>query len=187
MNPVRVAKGPYRSHAEQDYDMKQEFLEAMSKMASSVCVVTTDGIGGKAGMTVSAMTSVSVDTPTPSLLVCIHGQSSACDAIRTNRAFCANLLTDAQTLISDNFAGRTGAKGAEKFACATWHTGVTGCPILDNPLAAFDCRLVHDILVGSHRVFVGEVASVLAAKSGAPLIYHDRSYAKAQKTPDFEP
>ena len=159
--------------------MKSEFLQAMSKAANSVCVVTTDGIGGKAGMTVSAMTSVSVDTPRPSILVCIHGQASACDAIRTNRAFCANLLAEDQAAISDSFAGRTGKKGAERFECASWHAAVTGSPVLDNPLAAFDCTLVHDILVGSHRIFVGEVEAVRVAETGAPLIYFDRQYARA--------
>lgn len=160
--------------------MKEDFLQAMSQAAQSVCVVTTDGIGGKAGVTVSAMTSVSVDTPTPSLLVCVHGQSSACDVIRTNRSFCANLLCDDQASIADSFAGRTGLRGEDRFGVGTWHTGATGCPMLDDPLAAFDCRLVHDILVGSHRVFVGEVADVRLMREGKPLIYYARGYAQTQ-------
>lgn len=158
--------------------MKTEFLNAMSRAASSVCVVTTDGIGGKAGMTVSAMTSVSIDTPKPSLLVCINGQASACDAIRTNRVFCANLLTEDQAAISDSFAGRTGLKGADRFDCASWHTGATGSPMLDDGLAGFDCTLVHDILVGSHRIFIGEVEELRLAGSGTPLVYFDRGYAR---------
>jgi flavin reductase len=159
--------------------MKDDFLTAMSRAANSVCVVTTDGIGGRAGVTVSAMTSVSVDTPAPSLLVCIHGLSPACDAIRTNRVFCANLLSESQAAISDSFAGRTGAKGVEKFACAEWDTGATGCPVLQGALAAFDCRLVHDILVGSHRIFVGELEGLTLSEERAPLIHHDRGYARA--------
>ena len=154
----------------------------MAKAAQSVCVVTTDGIGGKSGVTVSAMTSVSVDTPTPSLLVCIHGDSSACDRIRTNRAFCANLLAEDQAEISDVFAGRTGLSGEEKFATGHWHSGETGCPMLDDPIAAFDCRLVHDILVGSHRVFVGEVAAVRLVRDERPLIYFDRGYARPARS-----
>lgn len=158
--------------------MKTEFLKGMAKAAQSVCVVTTDGIGGKSGVTVSAMTSVSVETPTPSLLVCVHGDTSACDRIRTNRAFCANLLAEDQADISDVFAGRTGLSGEQKFTIGHWHPGETGCPMLDDPIAAFDCRLVHDILVGSHRVFVGEVAAVRLVRDERPLIYFDRGYAR---------
>ena len=36
-------------------DLRGRFLEGMSRAASAVCVVTTDGPGGRAGLTVSAM------------------------------------------------------------------------------------------------------------------------------------
>lgn len=160
--------------------MQDTFLNAMSKTANSVCVVTTDGIGGKAGVTVSAMTSVSAGDPTPSLLICVHGLSPACEAIQVNRTFCANVLRDSQAGISDSFAGRTGKKGVEKFDCADWRLGETGSPILVDPLAAFDCKVVHSIKVDSHHVFVGEILEVDVAEAGDPLIYHDRNYATAK-------
>ena len=169
------------SEAGTERAVKQEFLDAMAKAANSVCVVTTDGPGGRAGVTVSAMTSVSVDTPRPSLLVCINESSAACDAIRGNRVFCANLLAEDQAHISDSFAGRTGLKGIARFGVGHWHSGATGSPVLDDPLAAFDCHLVHDLLVGSHRIFVGEVAEVRVADHGAPLIYFERAYARASR------
>lgn len=165
--------------------MKQEFLQAMSRAAQSVCVVTTEGLAGRAGVTVSAMTSVSVDTPAPSLLICVNEQSSACDAIRTNRAFCANLLREDQAAIADAFAGRTGLRGAARFTDSHWTHGATGSPILRDALAAFDCRLMHDLLIGSHRVFVGEVAGLRQAEGGAPLIYVDRDYARASRAADL--
>lgn len=157
--------------------MKDEFLAAMSRAANSVCVVTTDGAAGRAGVTVSAMTSVSVDTPLPSLLVCIHQLSPACEAIQRNRVFCANLLASTQADVSNSFAGRTGAKGTGKFDCADWDNAETGAPLLCDSLASFDCRLVHDVMVGSHRIFVGEAVAVRSADSGAPLVYFDRAYA----------
>ena len=162
-------------------NMKDAFLQAMSRAANSVCVVTTDGNSGRAGVTVSAMTTVSVDTPNPSLLVCIHSLSPACDAIQRNRVFCANLLSSEQAGVSDSFAGRTGAKGVEKFDGATWTGAETGAPVLENALASFDCRVMHDVLVGSHRIFVGEAMAVTSADEGLPLIYFDRSYAEPEK------
>jgi len=160
--------------------MKEAFLQAMSRAANSVCVVTTDGLGGRLGVTVSAMSSVSADTPTPSLLVCVHGLSPACEAIRKNGVFCANLLCSTQSYISDSFAGRSGAKDAQKFDCAAWEHGATGAPVLPIALASFDCRLMHDVLVGSHRIFIGEIAEVQSRGDGMPLIYHQRSYARPE-------
>ena len=110
--------------------MNDDFLAAMSRAANTVCVVTTDGMAGRFGVTVSAMTSVSAEDPGPSLLVCVHHLSPACEAIQRNRVFCANVLGSDQTHISDCFAGRTGAKGLDKFDCADWATGETGAPVL---------------------------------------------------------
>lgn len=157
--------------------MKAQFLEAMSRAANSVTVVTTNGVAGIAGVTVSAMCSVSVEDPSPTILVCVHHLSPACEAIRINNAFCANLLNVDQSHISDSFAGRSDATGVEKFDCATWHEQENGSPILDGALASFDCELVHDVLVGTHRIFVGQISFVVSSDTGKPLVYHDRQYA----------
>jgi flavin reductase len=158
--------------------MNDDFLAAMSRAANTVCVVTTDGMAGRFGVTVSAMTSVSAEDPDPSLLVCVHHLSPACEAIQRNRVFCANVLGSDQAYISDCFAGRTRAKGLDKFDCADWATGETGAPVLLGAQATFDCSLLHDFRVGSHRIFVGQVSKVTAEKNGLPLIYHGRSYAE---------
>lgn len=46
------------------------FRNAMAQLGTAVHVVTTDGAGGRAGFTASAVCSVT-DTP-PSVLVCIN-------------------------------------------------------------------------------------------------------------------
>ena len=52
-----------------------EFREALSKVASAVTVVSTDGPSGAAGLTCSAVCAVS-DAP-PTLLVCVNRNSAA--------------------------------------------------------------------------------------------------------------
>ncbi len=157
--------------------MNDAFLEGMSRAANSVCVVTTDGPAGRAGVTISAMTSVSVDTPKPTLLVCIHTLSPACTAILANGVFCANLLGSDQAHVSNCFAGRTDATGIDKFTCADWTTNHTGAPMLLGALAQFECRVVHENIFGSHRMFVGEVEGVSTKPIGDPLLYFGRDYA----------
>ena len=46
---------------EQTDKLRQDFIDAMSLCANSVCVVSTDGVAGLGGLTVSAMSSVSAD------------------------------------------------------------------------------------------------------------------------------
>ena len=148
----------------------------MSHAACTVSVVTTDGPAGRAGVTVSAMTSVSADTPQPTLLVCVHHRSAAAPAILANGVFCVNVLRDDQSYISEHFAGRTGIGAAERFACAAWTAQKTGAPRVVDPLVAFDCRLLSGERVGTHHVFVGAVEEIFVAHGGTPLIYANRAY-----------
>ena len=156
--------------------LRQQFLLGMSHAACTVNVVTTDGVAGRHGVTVSAMVSVSADTPQPTLLVCIHNLSSVADALLENGVFCVNVLRDDQAHISDHFAGRSAARGAARFNCAEWATQVTGAPRVIDALVAFDCRVTASERVGSHFVVFGSVQDIFVAGGGAPLIYANRAY-----------
>jgi flavin reductase (DIM6/NTAB) family NADH-FMN oxidoreductase RutF/DNA-binding transcriptional LysR family regulator len=159
-----------------DSALRGRFLLGMSHAACTVNVVTTDGPAGRHGVTVSAMVSVSADTPQPTLLVCIHHRSAVAAAVLENGVFCVNVLRDDQAHISDNFAGRSGARGAAKFDCTEWTTQLTGAPRVRDSLVAFDCRVTASERVGSHFVVFGSVQDIFVAGGGAPLIYANRAY-----------
>src|SRR5271168_2767144 len=162
--------------AASEHALRQRFLLGMSHAACTVNVVTTDGAAGRHGATVSAMVSVSADTPQPTLLICIHHKSAVAAALLENRVFCVNVLRDDQSHISDNFAGRRGVRGAAKFDCTEWTTQVTGAPRVADALVAFDCRVTASERVGSHFVVFGSVQDIFVAGGGAPLIYANRAY-----------
>lgn len=161
---------------EVDPALRQRFLNGMSHAACTVNVVTTDGAAGRHGVTVSAMVSVSADTPQPTLLVCIHHKSAVAEAVLKNGVFCVNVLRDDQSHISENFAGRSGAHGGAKFDCTEWRTQVTGAPRVLDALVAFDCKVTASERVGSHHVIFGSVQDIYVAGGGAPLIYANRAY-----------
>ena len=164
-------------------ELRQRFLSGMSHAACTVNVVTTDGPGGRHGVTVSAMVSVSADTPQPTLLVCIHHLSPAAAAVLANGVFCVNLLREDQTHVSDTFAGRATARGVEKFSCAAWTTQPSGVPRLVDPLVAFDCRVTASERVGSHFAFFGSVQDIFIAERGTALIYANRAYGVPSPIP----
>jgi flavin reductase (DIM6/NTAB) family NADH-FMN oxidoreductase RutF len=163
--------------------LRQDFLDGMSFVAATVNVVATDGPAGRAGVTVSAMSSVSADTDKPVLLVCVNDNSSGAAPIISNGVFTVNILRDDQAFVSDTFAGRYGDKGEDKFLCARWERGATGSPVLRGALASFDCRLVEDRVVGQHHVLFGEVQQVHLAEQGRALVYANRSYSAAFRLP----
>lgn len=161
--------------------LREQFLEGMSRAATTVTIVTTDGPGGRAGVTVSAMSSVSADRP--ALLVCVHQASPACAAIKANGSLCVNLLRDDQSEISDRFAGRDKPPGDDKFGGIGWRRLATGAPALDEALVAFDCTVMKAIDWGTHTVFIADVVDTELADGGRPLIYTQRRYATSQAQP----
>lgn len=161
-----------------DPQLRQAFLGGMSHAACTVNIVTTDGTAGRGGVTVSAMTSVSADSPKPTLLVCVHHEASAAPLILENGNFCVNLLRDDQSFISDTFAGRFRKEFADKFECADWAPMETGAPRVVDPLVAFDCKVISAERIGTHHVFVGEVQDIFTASRGTPLIYANRAYGR---------
>ena len=173
----RIRAPPHKAPvSESDSALRQKFLLGMSHAACTVNVVTTDGVAGRHGVTVSAMVSVSADTPHPILLVCIHHLSPVAGALLQNGVFCVNVLRDDQSHISEHFAGRSAVRGAAKFDCAQWTTQVTGAPRVVDSYVAFDCRVTASERVGSHVVVFGSVQDIFVTGGGAPLIYAGRAY-----------
>ena len=158
--------------------LRDDFLHAMSRCAATVSVVTTDGTAGRAGVTVSAMTSVSADGDTPTMLVCVNEGARAARPILANGCFAINVLEAGQQAVADTFAGRTDA--ADRFTDLPWSVLETGAPVL-NGLAGFDCTVQSADLVGTHHVIIGAVQAVRVAEAGSPLIYGMRSYLRAER------
>jgi flavin reductase (DIM6/NTAB) family NADH-FMN oxidoreductase RutF len=158
--------------------LREQFLEGMSRAACTVSIVTTDGPAGRAGVTVSAMSPVSADTASPSLLVCVHHQSSTATAIRANGVFCVNLLRKEQSEISDIFAGRIKTPSGDKFEGSRWSVLATGSPALAGTLVDFDCTLRKAVRYGSHWILIGELADIALNEPGLPLVYTNRAYGE---------
>lgn len=160
--------------------LREEFVQAMSRAAATVSVVTTDGPAGRAGVTVSAMTSVSADGEAPTMLVCVNKGASATAPILGNGVFAINVLDEGQQDVADLFAGRGEAQGAARFEGLPFETMATGAPVL-NGLAAFDCAVQAVDLIGTHHVIIGAVRAVRSSETGTPLIYGMRSYLRAER------
>jgi flavin reductase len=153
---------------------KQAYREAMAQLGAAVNVITTDGPGGRAGFTASAVCSVT-DSP-PTLLVCANRTNDSYPAMRANSVLCVNTLAGAHEELSPVFAGMTQHTMAARFDGATWHTLLTGAPALDGALVAFDCRITQIVEVGTHDVFICAVEAVEVGEMHEGLIYYARGY-----------
>ncbi|MBF9050319.1 flavin reductase [Roseobacter sp. HKCCD9010] len=161
--------------------LRDDFIEGMSRAAASVSVVTTDGPAGRAGVTVSAMTSISADGERPTMLACVNASSSALPLILENGCFCINVLRIDQNDVSDVFSSRLPAPGGDKFNCTKIEAMPSGAPRLVEALVSFDCVLVSAEKHGTHHICIGAVDKVVTAPEGSPLLYGMRRYLRAEK------
>ena len=152
----------------------KNFRDAMSVVASSVSVVTSDGESGCAGMTVSSMCSVSDDPP--SVLVCLNKASPVSEIVRTNGTMCVNVLRDNQDYVSAAFAGDYLDANVDLFVSGDWDRMATGAPALTEALVNLDCLIEGEILYGTHHVLIGRIQNVRINEQGDPLIYAARQY-----------
>jgi flavin reductase len=152
----------------------EHFREAMSRVGAAVHIVTTGGPAGRAGVTASAVTSVSAEPPT--MLFCLNKTSRAASLLLQNGVFCINTLASAHQDLSDIFAGRTQHPLDERFVVGEWGTLSTGAPVLASALAAFDCRLIEAKEMSTHLILIGRVEAIEVAPKAEALLYMHRTY-----------
>lgn len=170
-----TAPAPYRtSMGHNEHISAEQFREAMSRLAASVNILTSDGPAGRVGVTVSSACSVS-DQP-PTVLVCLNRGTDVNETIKQNGVFSLNTLIHDHTSISDAFAGRGDLDMADRFGYGTWTTLETGSPVLEEARVVCDCRVSEIAEVGTHSVFFGEVVAAHFGGKEKALIYLDRNY-----------
>jgi flavin reductase (NADH)/flavin reductase/chlorophenol-4-monooxygenase component 1 len=146
----------------------EEFREALSRVASTVSIVSTDGAHGIAGFTCSAVCSVTDEPPT--IMVCVNRKSAANAVIKGNGVLCVSSLGAEQVELAQMFAGVGRVPMHERFAGPHWGVLATGSPFCKRSRVVLDCRVADSVIFA-------EVLSAVHASDGEPLIYHSRNYA----------
>ncbi|MBB5072984.1 cob(II)yrinic acid a,c-diamide reductase [Bartonella callosciuri] len=152
----------------------QEYRDAMSHFAGAVHIVTTNGIRGRRGVTVSACCSLSDDPPT--LLVCLMRHNPKNQLFMQNGNFCVNSLSGKHRSLADIFSKRGDFTQNERFDRAEWGALQTGAPYLLGALASFDCRLICWHEHATHYILIGEVVAINHNKEKDALMYLSRKY-----------
>jgi flavin reductase (DIM6/NTAB) family NADH-FMN oxidoreductase RutF len=147
----------------------------MRQWPSGVSLVTSASREERHGMTVSSFTSVSL-TP-PLILVCLETVTATRQFIAHTRSFAVSFLTQEQQEISDRFAGR-GPAVNDRFEGLDLHLTGLGHPVPACALAFVDCKVVDEVLAGTHTIYVAEVVDGGVLHRDKPLLYYDRAYRK---------
>ncbi len=152
-------------------ELQRAFRDTIGWFATGVTIVTTSGPDGPAGMTTTAVASLSLDPLL--MLVCFDHGSRTLDAVRASRRFAVNVLRADDVDLAAVFASKRVA--AEKFESVT-HSEAHGVPVLDSALAWIACELRDLVPGGDHEIGIGAVTGMGAGETSDPLVWFRGAY-----------
>lgn len=147
------------------------FRSALGTFATGVTVMTTvSSKGDLIGNTASSFNSVSLDPPL--VLWSLARKALSFKAYVDAPYFAVNVLREGQ----DDLSARFSKSAGDKWHGIDYETWETGCPILPNALAVFECKSTFTYDGGDHVIFVGEVLKFDHDPKGKPLVFWRGGY-----------
>ena len=152
------------------------FRKMGAHFATGVTVVTSVAEDVPVAATVNAFATVSLDPPM--LLVSLQNGSRLLSCVEGSGVFAVTVLAADQQLLAKWFASRTRPTGAAGFAgIPVTPAPVTGCMVLAEGVAYFDCRVSAVYAGGDHTIVLGEVAACGELWPREPLIFSGSGFA----------
>lgn len=148
--------------------MKAAWINAFSKMTYGIYVLTSCYREQINAMIASWVSQVSYDPPL--IMVAVHTRRYSHRLIDKGRCFGLHVLANTRT---DCLAPFKGTDPIAKFDALEWRRGQSGCPILRDCLAYFECKVKSQIQPGNHTLFIGEVVDAGEIVPGVPLTTED--------------
>ncbi len=148
-----------------------QYRQALGCFATGITVISAPGPGGTPiGLTANSFNSVSIDPPL--VLFSLNRRSYSLQAFLASETFAVNILRDDQQELCHRFAQAS----EDKWSNVGYDIWDTGCPILHDALAKFECRIRHTYEGGDHIIFVGEVMRFEYDPNGRPLVHWHGKY-----------
>jgi flavin reductase (DIM6/NTAB) family NADH-FMN oxidoreductase RutF len=161
-----------------------DFRGAMRHLVGGVSVITAGRAEDITGMTVTSVSSLSIEPPT--LIVGVNLMSSTLPVLRRYGFFGVNILTSDQLDIAERFAGKGGLKGRERFTAGEWITRAASAPLLVGTLAAIDCEVEEVVERHSHAIVIGRVRDLMLSNRKSALAYWHGRYVAIDRDEDVE-
>jgi flavin reductase (DIM6/NTAB) family NADH-FMN oxidoreductase RutF len=161
------------------------FRRVMGHFVTGVTVVAALDSERPFGITVNALSSVSLDPPL--IMVALDRRRFLTPIVRAAGRYAVSILSEDQQALSDCFAGAPVEPGRDAFCGASWHPGETGLPLIDGAIATLECTVVQTFSAGDHDLFIGRVDALANEPQHAmPLLYYRRHYLRIERAATSE-
>ena len=146
---------------------------ALRTLGGGVSIITAGEGENRTGATVTSATALSVEPAR--MLVSLNRTSSTWPVVERFGHFAVNIAGPGHETLANQFAGRGGLRGPDRYRGAEWTTAVTGAPLLVDAAAAIDCTVEEAIERHSHVIVIGKVLAIRIG-AGRSLLYQDGRY-----------
>lgn len=149
---------------ERKVEKNNPLSQALKKITYGFYIVTTRKVANEmstrdedyiAAGTVSWVSQGSFEPPL--VTVAIKKQSDLHETIEKSRIFAINIVGKDQKEMLSHFAKESKIEGHKLDGYGFTDGEYTGAPILNDVPAYIECKLIEDITIGDHSIFVGEV------------------------------
>ncbi len=119
----------------------------------------------------------SLSAEPPRLLVSLSEDSSSWKELQRYPYFAINVLRSDHQDLADQFAGRGGLQGLDRYRGANWSSlSPEGGAILEGALVAIDCVVEEVLSRHGHAIVIGRVKAIADHAEGKPLLYWQGTY-----------
>jgi ferric-chelate reductase [NAD(P)H] len=135
-------------------------------------------------------TAIQVTSDPPRVAVIVNKENLTHEFIQKSGVFSISVLEESAPMSFFGPFGFRSGRDFDKFAKVPYRKGLTGSPlVIDFSLSVLEARVFHQVDLGTHTVFVGNIVGSEVLKEGRPLTYryyHEQLKGKASpKAPTF--
>ena len=161
-------------------------LKALHQITYGLYVITSAKGGKFSGQIANTVLQVTSEPPT--IAVCINKQNLTHEFIHDSHVFVASILSQETPLSFIGAFGFKSGRDVDKFAQVNYRLSETGAPILlDHALAYLGAKVINEVDVGTHTIFIGELVEAEQVKQGQPMTYAYYHEVKRGTTPKTAP
>jgi flavin reductase (DIM6/NTAB) family NADH-FMN oxidoreductase RutF/rubredoxin len=161
-------------------------LKALYKLGYGLYVVCSkkgDKLNGQIANTVFQVCS-----EPPIIAVALNKQNLTNEFVSASKVFTVSILSQDTPLSFIGGFGFKSGREVDKLKGIGHKLGETGAPIvLDNTLAYLEAKVINQVEVGTHTIFIGEIVAADVVKEGEPMTYAYYHEVKRGTTPKTAP
>lgn len=131
-----------------------------------VTAVTTSAAGRRNGFIVNSAQRASLVPSIPRVSLYISKPSVSHDLVLASGVFALHLLRTDQWDVIRGLGLRSARDEPDKLAAFETRAGVTGCPVLTDVIASFECRVINTMDAGAATFVLGDVVEMTKGRDG---------------------